>query len=70
MTVQVKPVSFPEKHRQSLEQQKYTPEEIDVIALAQGLYAAKHSPEVGQLICDQVGPKCKSRFHLQPVGRR
>ena len=58
MTVRVKPVSFPEKHRQSLEQQKYTSEEIDVIALAQGLYAAKHSAEVGQLICNYVGSKC------------
>ena len=58
MTVQVEPVSFTEKHRQSLAQQKYTPEEIDVVALEQGLYDAKHSGEAGQLICNYVGSKC------------
>ena len=58
MTVQVQPVSFPEKHRQSLAQQKYTPEEVEVVALAQGLYDAKHSAEAGQLICSYVGSKC------------
>ena len=62
MTIQVKPVPFTEEHRQSLEEQKYTAEEIDVIALAQGLYAAKHSAEAGQPICDHVGSKCNLKL--------
>jgi len=62
MTVQVKPVSFSEKHRESLAQQKYTPEEIEVIALEQGLYDAKHSAEAGQLICSYVGSKCNLKL--------
>ena len=60
--MQVKPVSFTEKHRQSLAKQKYTPEEIEVVALAQGLYDAKHSAEAGQVICNYVGSKCNLKL--------
>lgn len=58
MTVLVQPVIYTDQHRRSLEKQKYTPEEIDALALFNGLEDAKTSAEVGQLICNYVRPKC------------